>query len=223
MDVMKTSHSTELEAGFSLLEMLFALAIMSLASLALFQSTSAMLSLSGRAVEAGERTLNSQLDRRVLDTLIQGLLPAWPEDAQGSFIGTQEGFSGQSTGAPQNGAARPAVFTLTLEPHDGGEMALVYQKQGEGRSDTRAEPWVLLSGLPDGSRWAYMGVDHEFYDLWPPKDQPQRGYFNDDLLLTTPPLPEAIKLVSEQGMVLWTGAVGRAKTLPGRPDIRRAP
>ena len=54
------------DRGFSLLETLFALVIMSFASLALFQSTSAMLSLSDRAVSAAERTLDGALDRRAI-------------------------------------------------------------------------------------------------------------------------------------------------------------
>jgi prepilin-type N-terminal cleavage/methylation domain-containing protein len=220
---MKPQASSHTDYGFSLLEMLFALAIMSLASLALFQSTSAMLQLSGRAVAAGERTLNTGLDRQILNNLAEGLLPAWPEEAQGQFIGAGDNFRGQSTGAPQNGAARPVSFALTLEPQTGGGLALTYQRQDDEKEGSGAEPWVLLSGLPDGSRWEYMGIDHEFHSLWPPKIRPARGYFNDDLLLTMPPLPEAIKLVGAQGATLWTGAVGRAKTLPNRTDIRRAP
>lgn len=220
---MKTPMGISDDDGFSLLEMLFALAIMSMASLALFQSTSAMLQLSGRAVAAGERTLNTGLDRQVLNNLAEGLLPAWPEEPQREFMGSADRFYGQSTGAPELGAARPAAFSLSLAPQSGGGMMMLYQSLENGKSKGGAESWVLLAGLPEGSRWEYMGIDHKFYSIWPPKTRPERGYFNDDLLLTMPPLPEAIKLVSREGITLWTGAVGRAKALPGRAEIGLTP
>lgn len=208
------------EHGFSLLEMLFALAILSIASLALFQSSSALLQLSNRAVSAGERTLSSALDRQLLNNITDGILPTWANIEVGEFKGSAHIFRGQTTGAPQNGMTRPVLFSLQLEPNKNGNMQLVYQRTVDPDANVKVtKPWVLMKSLPKKSHWLYMGVDHKFYEKWPPKALPSRGFFNDDLLLTIPELPEAIKLVDEEGVMLWTGVIQRAKNLPARLDL----
>ena len=209
-----------LDCGFSLLEMLFALVIMSISSLVLFQSTSAMLQLSGRAVSAGERTLNTGLDRQLLNNLADGLLPEWPGAADGEFTGSAHVFSGQSTGVTESGVARLVRFSVSLESNQNGEMELLYRSE---ISTKDIKPWVLMRGLPIKSHWLYMGVDHKFYKKWPPETPPSRGYFNDDLLLSASKLPEAIKLVDAEGSMLWIGAVQRAKTLPERLNLVNRP
>lgn len=220
------------EAGFSLLETLFALAIMSIASLALFQSTSAMLQVSDRAVRTGERTLNSELDRIVTSNIVEGIMTPWPEHTDSAFTGSAREFSGLSTGTPQAGAARPARFTLTLERQNSGSV-LIYRAVNEVRiarapragsvEPAAAESWVLMHSLPEAARFEYMGIDQKFYNIWPPLETPSRGYFNDDILMKGEALPEAIRLITAQEQTLWTAPLDQAARLPPRTDINVRP
>lgn len=210
------------ERGFSLLETLFALAIMSIASLALFQSTSAMLQLSDRAVKAGERTLNSGLDRQVLTALTEGILPAWPEAPTQAFTGEPARFSGISTGAPQSGHAKPVWFSLEIEDRGQNGHALIFRSLAQNRAantQTARDDWTLIAGLPADIRFAYMGVDHEFYPEWPQEQDPTRGYFDDAVLMRPAAVPEAISLVDRDGQTLWTAAIRRSNRLPGRAEL----
>ena len=211
-----------MEAGFSLLETLFALAIMSLASVALFQSTSSMLRLSERAVAAGERTVNGGLDRIALSNLVESITPAWPEAEDDVFSGTAQSFRGLTAGAPRAGLARLTRFEMRLEDAGPNSKVLMYYPQGEGVFESRKNApngWMMKAGFPKGATFHYRGVDQKDYPFWPPKEKPSRGYFdNDDMLLKTPPLPEAISLKSAQGAVLWTAAISRARALPPRLD-----
>ncbi len=214
------------ESGFSLLETLFALAIMSLASVALFQSTSSMLRLSERAVAAGERTVSGGLDRLALTHLIDGLVPSWPEEEDTVFKGSPSALQGLSTGGLTLVQEQAVLFTLTLETMNGGNTALIYRAkdaQGgiEGESLTKhagVDGWVLMGALPAAARLSYMGVDHEWRDVWPPDTKPTRGYFDDALYTQDPVLPIAIRLSADDEFVIWSGTVSRSHALPGRYD-----
>jgi len=207
------TDSTDMEAGFSLLETLFALAIMSLASVALFQSTSSMLRLSERAVAAGERTVNGGLDRMALSGIIDGLLPHWPHETDSAFTGTAREFSGLSTAALNSDISRSENVTLSLAPNGDGRMTLFYT------SAAAPNGWALMSGLPDGALFEYMGVDQNWYAVWPPKERPSRGYFDDDKFQSAPLLPQAIR-ARDGDFVLWTARVSRSTVLPPSLDLK---
>lgn len=214
------------EAGFSLLETLFALAIMSLASLALFQSTSSMLGLSDRAVTAAERTVSSGLDRLALSNLIDGLVPPWPEEEDAAFKGTSTALQGLSTGGLTLIQEQAVLFTLTLETVNGRGTALIYrakdaQGSDEGESLTNhagVDGWILMDALPEDARFNYMGVDQEWRDIWPPETKPDRGYFDDERYTQDPVLPIAIRLSASGEFVIWASAVSRTHVLPDRYD-----
>lgn len=214
------------EAGFSLLETLFALAIMSLASVALFQSTSSMLRLSERAVAAGERTVSGGLDRLALTHLIDGLVPPWPEETDAIFKGSSTALQGLSTGGLTLIQEQAVFFTLTLEAAAGGKAALIYRAKdalggSEGESLTKhagVDGWVLMDALPADARFFYMGVDQKWRDVWPPDTKPARGYFDDDRFTQDPVLPIAIQLSAGGEFAIWSGTVSRSHVLPQRFD-----
>lgn len=220
------------EQGFSLLETLIALAIMSIASLALFQSTATMLSVSDRAVKTSERVLDGALNRRAMTGLLSGLVPAWPEDGARSFKGTAsrlEGLSAESL-SWQNEALGSGLshFSLTLsgEAQNNTQPLNAWSLRYEdltsnGNSRTRDEGWVLDAGLPANTRFRYLGLDGTWRANWPPPTPPATPYFNDALFITTSPLPEAVKLETGQGVVLAIVAVRRHAHSPLRLDLGR--
>jgi len=203
---------TDGEAGFSLLETLFALAIMSLASVALFQSTSSMLALSDRAVKTGERTVNGGLDRLALAGIINGMLPHWADNEDNAFTGDARELRGVTTGNLSPGIAAAERITLSLQPRANGTDALIYT------SAQSTESWEVMAALPAGARFEYMGVDQDWHAAWPPTVKPTRGYFEDDKFQETSALPEAVRL-STADMTLWAGPISQAAVLPTRLDL----
>ncbi|MGB0906121.1 MAG: PulJ/GspJ family protein [Maricaulaceae bacterium] len=210
------------DSGFSLLETLFALAIMSLASLALFQSTSSMLKLSDRAVQAGERVLEGTLNRKALTNLIDAILPIWPEEEQGEFKGRHNYLEGLSSDALNAQGQKPTLFRLSLKKQGFGfnSSSLIYHLIADAKIENKDEEWVLFSNIPSTAKFSYMGIDHTWYETWPPEPLPVSGYFNDHLFAEPAPLPEVIKLEAD-GKILWIGRISRYRALPLRFEFGR--
>ncbi len=203
---------TETERGFSLLETLFALAIMSIASLALFQSTSSMLSLSDRAVKAGERTVNKSLDRLAISRVIDGMMPHWPHQPGTAFEGQSRALRGLSSAPLSANMGGPELVMLRLQAGKNGQETLIYSPENT------QESWEIMTGLPPGARFEYMGIDQEWYAIWPPEVTPERGYFDDGKLQRTPALPQAVRLRAQE-FVIWTGRISQSTILPPNFDI----
>jgi len=109
--------------GFTLLETLIALAILSIASLAMFQSIGTLLQVSDKAVSASERTVDKSLDRLALITLMSEIVPHWNDQADMAFTGTDVEMSGVSTinlGVDSSGLT---PFTLRLVDERGLDMS----------------------------------------------------------------------------------------------------
>lgn len=196
---IRTESAESGDAGFSLLETLVALAIMAVASLALFQSTTAMLSVSDRAVNTAERTLQNALDRRAIDGLLSSLIPAWKEETAAEFTGSATRLSGitsQSLSTASYGAAR---FTLYLERDNSGTLQLIYgdelpaakPSRGAG-NNTAPSRWVIQSSLPAAARFAYQDTQKTWHESWPPP--PPRTSSTVDALLGPTALPQTIAL-----------------------------
>ncbi|WP_371396369.1 type II secretion system protein J [Fretibacter rubidus] len=211
-------HIIDTQSGFSLLETLFALVIMSFASMALFQSTSAMLSLSDRAVGAAERSLDRALDRRALGGVLQSLVPHWPEQAGTAFTGSPTRLRGVSSAALSE---TPGLngFVVALERDNArlGQMQLRYQNQTEGD----APLWTLMGGLPNDARFSYLGLDNQWYQNWPPEQTPVTPYFNDARFIEPPALPLAIKLDSGASGTLFMIDLSAHPQRPIRLDLGR--
>lgn len=189
------------DAGFSLLETLVALMIMAIASLALFQSTTAMLSLSDRAVRTGERTLDNALTRRALSGVLAGLIPPWRDEHDTAFTANarqMSGFTAQGLSAVDTGASR---FTLYLDRSGPTQTRLVYRTEtasARGRrsaAQTTEAPWVIKDDIPPGAEFTYQDDKGVWHSVWPAPAPKARAFDNLAAVLDTPPLlPAAIAL-----------------------------
>lgn len=235
MGFWDTYNRAKGEAGFTLLETLVALAIMAVASLALFQSTTAMLSLSDRAVAASERSLDSVLDRKALNGVLDGLVPAWPDQGRVKFTGNGTRLSGLTSGGLSVKQSGAQAFALTLETR-GNRTALIYTAINTSRSarriDDAPQPITLMANLPDDVRFAYKDDLGTWSDIWPPEMPAPSGVSrvvrsSEDMrsLMPPPPLPVAIALRRDGGGnaagTLMITAVRQAYDLPPDNDIMR--
>ena len=197
--------------GASLLELIVALAIISLASLALFQSMGAWMRISATTANAAETAITNALALERFQILVRGLSIAWPEEESSMFMGTPSNFSGLTT-SPLH-FADPGLEKVTLSiASQNGTPALMYQA---GR-----EVWTLASTRPGTSLvFEYLGADGNWRANWPPKTLPLIFAQDDPSFFQIPQLPKAIKLTAQgEAQTIWIAEIGNDALLPSRPQ-----
>ncbi len=173
-------------AGFTLLETLISLAILSVVSLALFQSTSMLLHITDRAVFAGGRALESSIARKTFRSSIGGLTLAWREHEGEVFIGKQDSLSGLSRDVPALFAQRLQHVSFHLIPRDTDTIVLEVK--------TEDTAWDLHEFTAQSAKFSYLGADQRWYEAWPPEQTPSTGFFDDAAYIQTPQLPLAVRI-----------------------------
>lgn len=209
------------QSGFSLLETLLALAIMSVASLALFQSTSSLLRLSDRTVNAALKAQDLAVGQKSFAALVGGLVLNWPDAEADKFVGTARMFSGLTRTPFHSVKAGLYRFSLTME-NNGSGTSFVYRSDGV--------EWVLREFPAADGQFSYLGADNVWRPAWPPKETPEPGDFGDAKFYDPPTLPLAIRLrVSKAGAarlnasapddIIWIVSTGTRDELPDLTDI----
>lgn len=201
------------EAGFSLLEMLIALSIMSLTSLALFQSIGAMLNISDRAVDVSERKLDKMIVREAMEQLVDGLITDWEDRPEESFIGKPLSFSGVSANAVHTDSNNNATFKVSLQRGNQETQSLFYEAE--------TGDWVIETGLSGGVYFEYLGRENTWHRKWPPDKKPTLETQDALRELSVLHLPLAIRLKAQSGRQQFIYVVGRHQSLPDRLDIIR--
>jgi len=201
------------EAGFSLLEMLVALVIMSLTSLALFQSIGTMLYVSDRAVQVSEDAVEMTISHRTMSRLIDGLVPAWSSNSEDSFSGQRLSFSGMSANAVHSNSDENASFTLSLQIHEGIETTMVYEAQNVN--------WTLATTVAGAFYFEYLDKKNIWHEQWPPTEK--QAPASEDIFsqLEVIKLPKAIRLNHLDGNHKAVYVVGRYQSLLDRVELGR--
>jgi len=182
-------NRTQSQAGLSLIEVLIALAITALASLALFQSLTGWVTIGGKTAGAAERSLNRLIVDNQFRQAVGDLTFAWPEAESKIFTGTQSGFSGL-TGRPLH-RDDPALQQVTID--------FVKDRHGTALRYAAGETGWVLQEFPGGSGFfSYLGANGRWYDVWPPAETPEPGPFDDATYYETPQVPTAIRLTVTQ-------------------------
>ncbi|MGB3457571.1 MAG: prepilin-type N-terminal cleavage/methylation domain-containing protein [Litorimonas sp.] len=216
--------------GFTLLETLVALAILSVVSLVMFQSVITLTRVSERAGAVAAQSLDELVRRDVFTSVVAQLVPDWPdgrEPGDGAFTGTARGFQGLTGHDP--GAAASADGSRGLSRVGVGEDSggLVLRVEGQ--------PALILSGsrpLPGASpvqaraeagRFRYLGTDGVWRADWPPESAvpfapPGVLPFDDHQLAQPQALPVAVAWVAPDGAV-WFASPKGAGELPPTSDL----
>jgi len=191
------------------METLLALAIMSVASLALFQSTAALLRLSDRTINAALRTQDVSVLQKSFNGLVGGLVPAWPKDTSNVFTGTPTRFSGLTRTPLHTLDISLTPFSMTLE-NDGAGSTLIYRS---GKVE-----WVLKTFPDANAHFSYLGEDNVWRPTWPPKNTPEPGPFKDAQYYDPPAFPLAIRLQALEEPsgkdIVWIAFVNYRDQLP---------
>ncbi len=203
------------QRGFSLLETIAALAIIALASLALFQSASLWFRLSASAADAADSATSGVIALERFQSLVRGLIYAWPEQADEIFVGGPDGFRGLTRTPLHFADPGPEPVAVRIEPGEEGD-ALVY------RSGLLA--WTILDGRQVRSGalgFSYLGADGVWRAAWPPEATPIANPGDDPSLFRTPQLPLAIRLTAQDGTPFaWIADIGGDRSpSPRNQDI----
>lgn len=198
------------QAGFSLLETLVTLAILSISSVLIFQSLASQANLTARIEAAATNATSDAVKREGFTSVVQGLVPSWPEDDETPFDATPEKVSGLTASPLLNESFGLIYFTFELS---GNPSELAYIANGRR---------VVLETFSEAAAFSYLGPDDEWYPEWPPAlKQPDAGRFDDSPAYETWPLPRAIRIRSaSQSDLDWIANLNwQAPRLPRRQDI----
>jgi len=150
------------DLGFSLIEMLTALAILSLISLALFQSTQQILSVATKASGASDALIEDSVARKTFKLIVSGLVPGWIHQEDTVFKGSADGFSGLSGQIPSEAANGFKLIAFSLASISENETSLLVKISNS--------PSFELSRFGSGEVYfEYLGNDRVFYSEWPPQ------------------------------------------------------
>lgn len=187
--------------GFTLLETMIALALMALTTLALFQSGSALLRVSDRAVNLARTSINENVTRQIYVDLVRGLVPAWEENSSQIFEGKPEGFHGLSSAIPTSMTTTLAPFSIDLRANTKTGQTL--------RLNVGTTGLDLVQFDSTDMQFSYLGADGVWRSSWPPETVPKPGFFDDDKYMDMPQLPKAIKLAPSARASSSRSAQGR--------------
>lgn len=186
---MKTKHA---ERGFTLLEMMVVLVIVSLISVLLMQGFSFVTGLQERIrlqlVTVQNVELKEQWFRLVTRAIIRE--ETTPEDR---FQGDNNQFSGITLQPLHNKLGIPTQVQWRIE-YDGENTSLFYSEADE-------EQIRIISWRGQEQSFQYLDDEGVFHDEWPPEDALMPAAFSNSSTSSKPsPLPVGILLAGEQGV-----------------------
>ena len=164
-------YSTERVRGFTLLEMLVVLLIVSLVSALLMQGFLYMAGIYG-VVDRKQKVMQvNQLSGGWLADSVQGLVngvdgAAWVAYSGKPFSGTEQGFEGVGLAAltTAGGVVSPLIVEWRLVGDSSGGLSLVYGEQRLGRSEE--DRHVVRSWPRASGRFSYYSAG-KWYERFP--------------------------------------------------------
>jgi len=191
--------------GFTLLETLVGLVILSIASLAMMQSTVSILRSSERSISVAERSVEGFMQRQSFRDLLQNLVISWDESETARFRGRGDQILSYSTIAMESGSDGIAPFTLSLVKRSAKTVELDVFRNGE------TSKLAYFEG--QSAFFVFLGRDHIWYPEWPPETLPSSGILNDDRFSFMPEWPNAIglKVISDkESQLMWVEPIERS-------------
>jgi len=208
-DTPLRSFSRTAQKGLSVLELMIAMAIMALVSIALSQSMLLWFRLSASASNAAERAIADTIRQEQFQTVVRGLMAAWPDEVDATFTGTPDGFRGL-TRFPLHFAdpGLEVVFVVIAERDD---LQVVNYQGGDAQWD-----FLTLPGSTELS-FSYLGLDGQWRENWPPAEVPLATPGEASPFFEIPPLPIAIRLTMDSDPpAVWVADIGSEPALPFR-------
>lgn len=206
-------RAAQAERGFTLLETLMALAIMSIISLAMFQSLGQMLAVSDRAVRISNESFDQFANEASYRDFVGDIIGTWTQDAPFIFRGGAQQMSGLAVSPlivdQHTGAQNFQLFIqrVPVETNKPSQFNLMLDSPGLSANAIGQRPQPILATFEgQNPRFIYISYDQAQRVDWPPNAAPSPGIFNDHIYMDIPRLPHAIGLEYDyrgQKVTLW--------------------
>lgn len=194
-----------LEEGFTILEVLVALVIFSLTSLALFQSLGSYFVVTERVTQASKVMVEGMLSRRTLSELVDNIAPGWNRDLS-SLEGGALSFSSQAFKAPTENFSPLTPFVLQIEKTN-VSTDLIYIS-----GNLKLPFYLELKGSPVFEYQSNGGI---WRSNWPRDDERVPGESVNEL-------PQAIRIKdSDSDTIFIILVLGRHRDLPEQLGLIR--
>lgn len=145
------------QTGFSLIEVLIALAITSIIAALIFSSLVSQVTQADSVRRSSQSAFDAVTSRRLAELVVSRTVPAWADEEVGRFTGTQTQVSGLSAVSVFGEARGLQAYTLSLVP-DGGEVRLTIEVGGR--------TWIA-NRFPASARFRFLGAGGGWQDRWP--------------------------------------------------------
>jgi general secretion pathway protein J len=207
----KTEHRNS-SRGFTLLEVLVVLVVVSLISVVLMQGLSLVLNLrnsfGGLILDMDREVVKRSLMRQP----IAGLVPDY-DDGLDIFQGRADELRGLTLQPLLRRSGRPTPFSMTLSYDTSNKTnSLVYR-------EIEDEPVVLAEWTGEQARFQFMGLQPGWLNAWPPVDP--NGFAVTQVITDAKPpqLPELVYLDTQsfQEPVLAVAMGSRRNRTPRDP------
>lgn len=188
-------------SGFTLLEMLVVLMLVSLITTLLFQGFSYVLVLRSQFVNQLDDLHRGALQEHWFRTTTAALMPG-PEDSEAVFKGDDLGFSGLTIAALHENAGIPARIQWRLFSAN-NETELRYYPVRE-----ESDYWLVMAWFGERGGFRYLSAEGTWYEQWPPAGIGENS---------TEQLPQAILFMGKRRLDVLTWVVsirGRKGPIP---------
>lgn len=176
--------------GFTLLEMMVVLVIVSLISVLLMQGFSFVMGLQERIRAQLIKVENLELKEQWFRVVTRSLIREDNVD-EGGFEGDLEHFSGTTLQPLRNDVGLPTKIAWRLV-YEGDRTILQYS---EGNDD----PVTMLVLHNQRQNFKYLAPDGVFHDVWPPDDNTGVARFSRNRNGDSSPLPRGVVMIPESG------------------------
>jgi general secretion pathway protein J len=149
--------------GFTLLEMLVVLVLVSLISMLLMQSLTFVLQLRTQFVNQIDDLQQGALQEYWFRSSVRALFPAGNHSAY-VFKGDKKTFTGLTMASLHEETGTPTPFKWALLPQQDKTILYYYP-------DLVKQPnlkWQVMEWFGDEGQFQYMGADGTWFDTWPP-------------------------------------------------------
>lgn len=147
------------ESGFSLLEVLVTLAIVSIVSMITFRSLGIQVDQASRVEESTLRAVSGVAEYRLLSSVIEQTVPSWPENESALFRGTRDSIHGTTAARAFGANTGLQHYTIRLAETRNRETSLEVTLGGQTLS---------ASTVSANAAFVYYGQDGTWHESWPP-------------------------------------------------------
>ncbi len=198
--------------GFTLLEVLVVLIIVSLVSVVLMQGMGLVLNLRDNLGDQMTDLDRASLQRSVIRLPLEGLTADF-NDGENVFSGNADVVSGLTVQPLFRRAGRPVPFSLTLSYDESKRLnSLTYKEDKD-------EPLLMATWSGKQAYFRYIGGPEGWVASWPPPDTPVLGMSTVITDVRPPQLPELVFLDTQSDLELdYAVAIqGRRNRIPRDP------